>query len=130
VSHSRHGHARRRPNVVPKFQGQHGKCCWCGGPLIGRQRSWCGAKCVNEYHIAKGDQGRAREILFKRDAGKCAICSMDTDQWEADHTVPIVEGGALTIENLRTLCVPCHRSETRKLRARMSAKAKEGAATC
>jgi 5-methylcytosine-specific restriction protein A len=125
VSHSRHGHARRRPDVTLPFGGQSGKCCWCGGALKGRQRSWCGQACIDRYLIAKGDQGRARILLLKRDHGKCALCSNVTDYWEADHTVPIVEGGALTIENLRTLCVPCHRSETRKLRARMSAKAKE-----
>jgi len=38
--------------------------------------------------------------------------------WEADHIVPVVEGGDSNLENLRTLCIPCHRSETAALRAR------------
>jgi hypothetical protein len=38
--------------------------------------------------------------------------------WEADHTVPLVEGGTNTLENLRTLCVRCHSRETKALAAR------------
>jgi hypothetical protein len=40
--------------------------------------------------------------------------------WEADHIVAIREGGGCCgLENYRTLCVPCHRTETRRLRKRM-----------
>ncbi len=120
---------RRRPTVVPPFNDQRGKCCWCGGALKGRQTRWCGEACVDHYLIAKGDQSRARRILWKRDAGKCAICKTTPDErkaaglgrtWDADHAVPIVEGGALAISNLRTLCRPCHLQVTRELRARLS----------
>jgi len=38
--------------------------------------------------------------------------------WEADHILPIVEGGDSNLENLRTLCIPCHRTATAALRAR------------
>lgn len=41
--------------------------------------------------------------------------------WQADHVVPVAEGGAdLGLANLRTLCTPCHQRETRALRARMA----------
>jgi Restriction endonuclease len=40
--------------------------------------------------------------------------------WEADHIVPVVEGGTDSLENARTLCVPCHRRETAALRKRLS----------
>lgn len=39
--------------------------------------------------------------------------------WEADHIVPRVEGGSNKLDNLRTLCVPCHKAETSKLRTRL-----------
>jgi 5-methylcytosine-specific restriction endonuclease McrA len=43
--------------------------------------------------------------------------------WEADHIVPVVEGGGASrdqdpLANLRTLCLRCHRAETRALAAR------------
>ena len=43
--------------------------------------------------------------------------------WEADHIVPVVEGGGASrdidpLANLRTLCRHCHRAETRALAAR------------
>lgn len=37
---------------------------------------------------------------------------------EADHTVPIVEGGSNTPDNGRTLCQLCHRAETARLARR------------
>ena len=40
--------------------------------------------------------------------------------WEADHIVPVIEGGGCCgLENYRTLCIPCHRAQTRNLRSRM-----------
>lgn len=51
----------------------------------------------------------------------------DRSLWESDHIVPVCEGGGLcTIENLRTLCLPCHKSETKTLRSRR----KKGSSPC
>lgn len=42
--------------------------------------------------------------------------------WDADHIIPVAEGGLkLGIDNLRTLCQPCHKGETAKLAARLAA---------
>lgn len=36
--------------------------------------------------------------------------------WEMDHIIPVSEGGGLCgLDNLRTLCVPCHKAETAAL---------------
>lgn len=36
--------------------------------------------------------------------------------WEADHVVPVVEGGGgCGLDNYRTLCLPCHKEETAAL---------------
>lgn len=37
---------------------------------------------------------------------------------EADHILPLVEGGTLDLENLRLLCYPCHLEQTRLLARR------------
>lgn len=39
--------------------------------------------------------------------------------WQADHVLPVIEGGgACGLDNLRTLCTPCHAKETALLRVR------------
>jgi 5-methylcytosine-specific restriction enzyme A len=41
--------------------------------------------------------------------------------WEADHIVPVAEGGGeCSLDNMRTLCIPCHQTETKKLRGRLA----------
>lgn len=42
--------------------------------------------------------------------------------WEADHIVPVIEGGGLTgIDNFRTLCLACHKRASAELAARRAA---------
>ena len=42
--------------------------------------------------------------------------------WDADHIIPVAEGGGqCDLDNLRTLCLLCHREETARLRARLQA---------
>lgn len=49
--------------------------------------------------------------------------------WDLDHIIPVSEGGgSCGLENLRTLCLPCHRKVTAELRARLAA-AKKAADT-
>lgn len=38
--------------------------------------------------------------------------------WEADHAVPLSESGGDNLDNLRTLCRPCHRAATAALATR------------
>lgn len=38
--------------------------------------------------------------------------------WEADHVVPVCEGGTNDASNGRTLCCPCHAAETSALLGR------------
>lgn len=47
--------------------------------------------------------------------------------WEADHVVPVAEGGGQpkTLDAYRTLCWGCHRQETKALRARLSERKRE-----
>ena len=39
--------------------------------------------------------------------------------WEADHILAVVEGGDSSLDNMRTLCIPCHRGVTTELRLRL-----------
>ena len=40
--------------------------------------------------------------------------------WERHHIVSVSEGGHTTLDNLRTLCEPCHQAETKKLAGRLA----------
>jgi hypothetical protein len=41
--------------------------------------------------------------------------------WDADHIRPVAEGGGqCDLDNLRTLCLLCHREATSRLRLRLS----------
>jgi 5-methylcytosine-specific restriction endonuclease McrA len=47
--------------------------------------------------------------------------------WDADHIQAVTEGGgACGLDNYRTLCIPCHKDETRKLHKRMAAARRAG----
>ncbi|MEW6280812.1 MAG: HNH endonuclease signature motif containing protein, partial [Candidatus Eremiobacterota bacterium] len=47
----------------------------------------------------------------------------DAVLWHVDHITPVAEGGGLCgLENVRTLCLPCHRQATAELRARLSSR--------
>lgn len=53
--------------------------------------------------------------------------------WQADHILPVCQGGgpergqtcAEVLANLRTLCTPCHKAETRELARRRAAARKD-----
>ena len=59
---------------------------------------------------------RMRELKRMLDAG--LVHRRRKSWWEADHILPVVEGGDSNLDNLRTLCIPCHRGLTRALAAR------------
>jgi hypothetical protein len=70
---------------------------------------------------SQGDLGaeaiELRRAVFLRDYGQCALCPRDAREmgWEADHILPTSMGGKNCLENLRTLCLACHRRETNRL---------------
>lgn len=62
-----------------------------------------------------------RYLLLSRPKNRKRL--RDASCWEADHIVPVIEGGAaLGLENIRTLCLACHKKETAALAARRARK--------
>ena len=119
-------------------------CRWCGGEVPRRRLTFCGDACVHEWKL-RTDPGYLRAQVFARDRGVCAACGVDTEAlrqdkrkldyqarrafekewggrrnlWDADHVVPVVEGGGeCDLSNMRTLCLKCHREATAALRRR------------
>lgn len=123
-------------------------CRGCGGIVIKPRRSFCSDACGEAVSIAN-DPAYARRRVAARDSGICAICKLDCGEldnvfdlekkreriialgrvppkhlrvtlWEMDHVIPVAEGGgACGLDNLRTLCVWCHKDETRALFKRL-----------
>ena len=106
--------------------------------------TFCGDTCVHNWKL-RTDPGYLRAQVFLRDRGVCALCGVDTEAlrknkrkldfnarrqfekdwggrrnlWDADHIVPVVEGGGeCDLSNIRSLCLKCHREVTSALRAR------------
>ena len=135
---------------LPKGTNGRLLCRWCSLEVPARRFTFCSDWCVNEWRL-RTDPGYLREQVLLRDAGVCAICRTDTitayrelrrsrgsqrkkllatwglrrltrqSLWDADHKVPVVEGGGqCDLQNLRTLCVRCHRLQTCELRARLT----------
>lgn len=123
-------------------------CCYCASPIPRGRRDWCGDECVLRYQIARGDQNACRAWLRRETNWLCGRCGVSVrpdrwregssllemqdragtrypwvrtlPRWEADHHIPLSEGGAHDPSNLRMLCVGCHRHVTRELRARLA----------
>jgi 5-methylcytosine-specific restriction endonuclease McrA len=102
------------------LERDHGVCAGCGRDTEAiRKRVEERLAPFREYGAAWPAQKRALRwdgLLqrLKLSAGTCYLRHL----WEADHIVPVVEGGPNTLANLRTLCLPCHKGETRALAAR------------
>ena len=133
---------------LPKGAEGRSLCRWCSLEVPAGRRTFCSDFCVHEWRL-RTDPSYLREQTFERDRGFCAICGADTvaafnhirrsrgtarlrqlqhwglkslnrrSLWDADHIVPVVEGGgACDLANIRTLCLLCHREATARLRAR------------
>ena len=82
-----------------------------------RQATWHPG-CVVRYDFAVGNHQGIRRAVYDRDHGVCAGCGTPDDNpfggWEADHIVPLIEGGEIDLDNLQTLCHGCHAAKTRR----------------
>ncbi len=126
-------------------------CTWCEAEVAARRRVWCSDACANAYWdsatwrglrsaVAKRDRGVCRVCQVDCRALRRAYAALPPKSraafakrydvpkrrlrktwWDADHIVPIAEGGRNDLANLRTLCIRCHKAETRALAARRTA---------
>ena len=108
--------------------------------LTGKQ-NFCSPECFDGFQ-SRCDPNYNRWLVMSRDRGVCASCGLDTRAlekeirssndadivcqeivrrgfdpdrsfWEMDHIRPVRQGGGLCeIDNLQTLCVPCHKQKT------------------
>lgn len=80
----------------------------------------CRADTVAIYAALKRSRGSERSAGLSF-YGMKSIASRRS-LWDADHILAVAEGGGqCDLDNLRTLCVPCHRQQTASLRQRLQA---------
>lgn len=154
--------------------------CGCGRPPGPGRRYWHSQECVDQWNL-RNNPAYARQLIYKRDRGKCASCGLDVSKefprikeaakeirryyewwwrvspvtapgvraeigtiwdlheavsrtlkekfpgwslsrstgWDVDHIVPVAEGGGqCDLDNLQTLCMPCHRQKTAEMNRR------------
>ncbi len=78
----------------------------------------CSTDTVGAYADLKRSRGPVRTELLAM-WGFSSITARRS-LWDADHILPVAEGGGgCDLDNLRTLCLPCHREGTAELRRRL-----------
>lgn len=59
---------------------------------------------------------KLRKLALERDAGLCQVCRrfgrITPNCNEVDHRLPKAKGGTDALENLQTICRPCHERKT------------------
>lgn len=60
---------------------------------------------------------RAAEKAFTRNLYAMGYDRGRRSYWDMDHVTEVVRGGSNQLENLQTLCQPCHKAKTAKLAA-------------
>jgi 5-methylcytosine-specific restriction enzyme A len=134
------------PASLEKGPNGRSLCRWCNLEVPPGRKTFCSDWCVEEWKL-RSNPGFLREKVWERDRGVCAQCATDCTAafahlkklrgaarlrawaewgvrpggrqtlWDADHIVPVVEGGGeCDLSNLRTLCLKCHRTATTALR--------------
>lgn len=133
---------------LPRGPNGRGLCRWCSLEVPRGRFTFCSEFCVHEWklrsqpaylreQVLKRDGGicascnvdtiaAARRLRHARGAGRQALLAhwglkqrTRKSLWDADHIVPVAEGGGeCDLENLRTLCLRCHRRATLELRER------------
>lgn len=70
----------------------------------------------NRHRVKRGRSGSRRQRMSRavilRDNGICHVCG-EYGANEADHVIPVAEGGPDTFDNLKAIhAYPCHKNKT------------------
>jgi 5-methylcytosine-specific restriction protein A len=125
-------------------------CRWCRLEVPARRFTFCSDYCVNEWRLRTDPGYLREQVLardhgvcamcgldtiaafadLKRSRGVHRLRLLSAwglkrysrrSLWDADHIIAVVEGGGeCDLENIRTLCLRCHRAQTVALQRRRS----------
>jgi 5-methylcytosine-specific restriction endonuclease McrA len=106
--------ARCGDTIDPAEHGYRGPCPPCKRELEKQKsrRRRAKAKAAVAFRDSRRWQ-QVREVAKRRDGHRCQRCGT-SEGLEVHHVTPIEQGGnVFSLDNLVTLCQPCHRSEER-----------------
>ena len=123
------GNFRQPPKPDSYYISQKGICRWCGEKIIennvhNTRKTWH-EPCATQYMIIY-HSGEARKHIWLRDKGKCSKCDKQCTRrgWDLDHIKPLMEQKGKTekqldwyyywLDNMQTLCKPCHKEKTKQ----------------
>jgi len=138
--------------LIARGPNGRGICRWCSLEVPARRFSFCSEYCVHEWKLRSQpaylrenvflrDRGicavcsldtvrAARQLRVSRGSARRALLEhwglrtySRKSLWDADHIQAVAEGGGeCDLENIRTLCLQCHRAATQELRQRLREK--------
>jgi len=147
-----HG-GRVSARALPKGAGGRALCRWCALEVPKGRRTFCSSYCVHEWKLRSDpgylreqvfarDRGVCALCGLDTEALRKRLRKLDyrarrqflkewhlkegwrRSLWDADHLVPVAEGGGeCALDNMRTLCLKCHRRATAELRRRLGRQA-------
>jgi 5-methylcytosine-specific restriction protein A len=100
------------------FTRDEGRCRLCGCEPQRITSLLCKIRC-HSFHVWMVGRKFYESLGFPNDITR--------DWWEVDHILPRIEGGTDDLDNLRLVCVPCHKRETRRLAKRLARRPTGGA---
>lgn len=90
------------------FARDQGICAGCGADTVRQERD---LKILRRKNRAAWEE-KCRQLAVPLNRRR--------NLWDADHIIPVAEGGGeCGLDNLRTVCLACHRAVTRLLRERL-----------
>ncbi len=136
---------------LPRGAGGRALCRWCALEVPARRRSFCSEFCVHQWRLRTDPGYLRGQVLARDRGicARCTVDTLAAYRllrrargerraqlfavwrlkrlgrkslWDADHILPVAEGGGeCDLDNLRTLCLHCHRVVTAELRERLRA---------
>ena len=119
---------REHKAALKSIKARYDARVWRDGILAKLRDDWTNSESQKQYRELMLDLSR------EENAARTAYTHELREQgwnvwnayWNADHIVPVCEGGGeCGLDNLRTLCVKCHKKETAKLAAKRAASREE-----
>ena len=109
----------RQPPLWMKLN-LHDGLCWCGNSFKWPKRKYCSNEHADWwYYYIRSYWESFRLEIIRACNYTCKLCGRtregDTSYFEVDHELAIVNGGmCFDTENVRPLCVECHKKKTAK----------------